>query len=315
MHLKKLRPLWLALLLTSLIPSGALQAAILPAGNLLPADTFFVFTIPDFNALRHAAGQSPKWLLWNDPALKPFHDKFMSKWNEQFFGPLEQDLGVSLDEYLTLPQGQLTLAVTRNGWDGQDLKQVPGLLFLLDTKDQSTVLATNLDLLRKKWTAAGKSIRTETVHGVPFSVVSLSSNDVPPTLAGLIPANQPVQELGANPEPAQPLEMVFAPYHQGGGSGRLTPHRRQHSQSGGQRHFHRRSSLSISQFAPILYLAQCPCPLCRDCSNSSGTAQSQRPYPVSTHFAHHGVKCLRPDELEIGQHQLSGTAGRLLDDN
>jgi hypothetical protein len=212
MHLKKLRPLWLALLLTSLIPSGALQAAILPAGNLLPADTFFVFTIPDFNALRHAAGQSPKWLLWNDPALKPFHDKFMSKWNEQFFGPLEQDLGVSLDEYLTLPQGQLTLAVTRNGWDGQDLKQVPGLLFLLDTKDQSTVLATNLDLLRKKWTAAGKSIRTETVHGVPFSVVSLSSNDVPPTLAGLIPANQPVQELGANPEPAQPLEMVFAQY-------------------------------------------------------------------------------------------------------
>ena len=56
-----------------------LRAAVPPAENLLPADTLFFLTIPDCTALRTAAHQSPQWLFWNDPAMKPFHDKFVAK--------------------------------------------------------------------------------------------------------------------------------------------------------------------------------------------------------------------------------------------
>jgi hypothetical protein len=206
------RRLWPALLLASLLPAAPLRAAIPPAENLLPADTLFVLTVPDCAALRAASVKSPKWLLWNDPAMKPFHDKFMAKWNEQFISPLEQDLGLSLGQFTGLPQGQCTFAVTLNGWNGQDDKQAPGLLFLMDTKDQSPVLKTNLDLLLKKWAAAGKTIRTETIHGLPFSVVPLSSNDVPPTLAGLLLSQPAVQGLGAMPPPGEAHEIVFAQY-------------------------------------------------------------------------------------------------------
>ena len=88
-----LRPVVLLALLTL---AASVRAAIPPAEKLLPADTFFVLTAPDFGALRYATSRSPKWLLWNDPAMKPFHDKFMAKWRDQFIGPLEQDLDVSL---------------------------------------------------------------------------------------------------------------------------------------------------------------------------------------------------------------------------
>jgi len=212
MNLKPLRWSGLTALFALLALAAPLRAAIPPAEDLLPADTFFVLTAPDCGALRYAASQSPKWLLWNDPAMKPFHDRFMAKWSEQFTGPLEQDLGVSLADYFDLLQGQLTFAVTRNGWDGQDDKQFPGVLLLLDTKDQSGLLKTNLDLLRKKWMDAGKPIRSESIHGLPFSVVPLSSNDIPPTLVGLLPGSQPVQELGRETKPPRKSEMVIGQY-------------------------------------------------------------------------------------------------------
>ena len=161
--------------------------------------------------MRDAARQSPQWLFWNDPAMKPFHDKFMAKWNEKFVAPLEHDLGVKLGDYTDLPQGQLTLAVTQNGWTGGD-DPAPGVLLLLDTKGKSDLLKTNLAALRKKWTDAGKPMRNETVRGISFSVVPLSSNDIPATLAGILPKRQPVQELGKENKPPPPGEIVIGQF-------------------------------------------------------------------------------------------------------
>ncbi len=70
-------PTLFATLLTLAAP---VYAAIPPVENLLPADTLFVLDAPDFAALRAASHQSPQWLFWNDPAMKPFHDKFVAKW-------------------------------------------------------------------------------------------------------------------------------------------------------------------------------------------------------------------------------------------
>ena len=59
-------------------------AAIPPVENLLPADALFVLAAPDCAALRAAGHQSPQWLFWSDPAMKPFRDKFTAKWDEEF---------------------------------------------------------------------------------------------------------------------------------------------------------------------------------------------------------------------------------------
>jgi hypothetical protein len=204
--------LLLAAFTASLTFTAALPAAIPPAEGLLPADTLFVLTAPDCKTLRTAMNQSPQWMLWSDPAMKPFHDKFMGKWNEAFIGPLERDLGIKISDFTDLPQGQFTVAITQNGWNATG-DQTPGLILLLDARDKSALLKTNLAALQKKWTDAGKSIRTETVRGIKFSVVPLSSNDVPPTISGLFPKRQPVSEIGKEPvKPAPAGEFVVGQF-------------------------------------------------------------------------------------------------------
>jgi len=140
--------------------------------------------------------------------MKPFRDKFMAQWDEQFVAPLERDLGVKLDDFTALLQGQFALALTQNGWDGNNDAN-PGVLLLLDAGSQSGLLATNLDHLRKKWQDAGKPLQTESMHGISFSVLTLSSNDVPGVFAKIFPASQPVQELGQPDAPPAPAGKLY----------------------------------------------------------------------------------------------------------
>jgi hypothetical protein len=86
------------------------------------------------------------------------------------------------------------------------------VILLLDAKGKSDLLKTNLAALRKKWADDGKPIHTETVRGIPFSVVPLSSNDVPVALANFFPKRQPVQELGAETKPVKPGELVIGQF-------------------------------------------------------------------------------------------------------
>jgi hypothetical protein len=187
------------------------QVAIPPAEKLLPADTLLLITVPDCAKLRDAAHQSPQWLLWHDPAMKPFRDKFTAKWNEKLVAPLERDLGVKLSDFTDLPQGQLTFAVTQNGWNGGG-EPAPGVLLLLDARGKSDLLKTNLATLRQKWTDAGKPIHTETIRGISFSVVPLTSNDIPTSLAKIFPKRPPIQELGQEPKPEKPGELVVGQF-------------------------------------------------------------------------------------------------------
>jgi hypothetical protein len=204
MTTKFLRLCTAALLLTS---TPLLRAAIAPAENLLPADTLAFFTVPDTAAFRAACKTSPQMLCWNDPAMKPFHDKFMAKFNEKFVTPVEKDLGVKVADFLDLPQGQFTVAVTVNGSNGHD-DVPPGLLLLVDTKGRSDSLKTNLAALTKKWTDAGRALRTEKIHGLAFTVVPLNSND----FSGIFPKRAPVQELGKETKPDRPGEIYFTQF-------------------------------------------------------------------------------------------------------
>jgi len=143
-------------------------------------------------------------MFWNDPAMQAFHDHIVNKFDDTFITPLEKDLGMKVSDFANLPHGQLTFAVTVNGSNGHD-DVPPGLLLLLDAKDQSDSLKTNLATLTKKWTDAGRTLRTESIHGLNFTVVTLSSNDL-----SFLPQRPPVSEIGKTPKPVQPVDIYFA---------------------------------------------------------------------------------------------------------
>jgi hypothetical protein len=167
-------------------------AVVPPPEKLLSDDTLLVITAPDFSKLRETFKGSSQSQLWNDPAMKAFRDHFMEKWNEEFVKPLERELNVRLDDYTSLPQGQVTFALTQlRAKDGE-----PGVLFLVDTKARSGQLKTNLTNLRKKWVDSGKTLRTEKIRDFEFSIVSLSSNDLPATIKEFFPQRTEVHELG-----------------------------------------------------------------------------------------------------------------------
>jgi hypothetical protein len=123
--------------------------------------------------------------------MKPFREKFVSKWQEELVQPLERELDVHFDDYGSLPQGQVTFALTLNTASGQAPLST---LLLLDTKDKSALLKSKLSELRQKWAAAGKPIRTERIRNFEFSVLPLSSNEVPKTLKRFFPPMSQLQE-------------------------------------------------------------------------------------------------------------------------
>ncbi len=175
--MKKLLPI-LAALFCQVFHSAA---AVLPAEKLLPDDTLVMFTIPDFAKARDIYKTSPQGQFWSDPSMQAFKDKFINKLKSEYISPLEHDLGVRFGDYTSLPQGQFTMAMIQDGWQGKG-DRLPGLLLLLDTKDKSAQLKTNLADLKKRWVDAGKTVKTEKIRGVEFSVVVLSSSDIPKSL-------------------------------------------------------------------------------------------------------------------------------------
>ena len=184
--------------LTTLAALGCalcVHAAVPPAEQILPDDTLVMFTIPDCAKTRAVSAHSPMWQLWNDSAMKPFKDKFLHKLNEELVQPLERELGVKFEDYAALAQGQFTLALTANGWRGEKGTE-PSSVLLLDVRDNEGDLKKTLEDFRKKWTEAGKTVRSEKVRGLDFLAVTLTTNDIPDALKRILPGPSGVRELG-----------------------------------------------------------------------------------------------------------------------
>jgi hypothetical protein len=174
-------------------------AAIPAPEQMLPDDTLILLTAPDYVKLHQIWQRSPRNRFWNDPVMKPLQDKFLSRWREEIVKPLEQDLGLHLDTFAGLPQGQLTFAVTRNAWQGSD-DQPLGFLLLLDTRDKTELLKTNLADLRKKWVSAVKTLKTEKICNLEFSIFPFTTNDVPKVLSKFLWRTPVFPQVSSGPD-------------------------------------------------------------------------------------------------------------------
>lgn len=198
-------------ILSSICFALTAAAVVPPVEKLLPDDTLFVITTPDFSRLREVYSTSPQAQFWNDPAMRPFKENFLSKLSDELIHPLERDLGVEFADYTNLLQGQVTLAVTQNDWPAKD-GQHPGLLFLMDAKDKSIQLTKNLADIRKKWVEAGKTLRTEKIRNIEFAAFPISEKDVPKTLRKLAGSQSDSSDAEESTTNAPKSELLIGQY-------------------------------------------------------------------------------------------------------
>ena len=77
----------IALLLIGFVCSSP-GAAVPPPEKLLPAETLFVLTVPDYKKSSGQWSQWPSSRLWRDPSMKPFREKFVNKLKSDVIEPL-----------------------------------------------------------------------------------------------------------------------------------------------------------------------------------------------------------------------------------
>lgn len=182
-------------------------APVPPPEKLLPADTVAVLTFPEYAKSSTTWAQWPASLLWADGSMRPFKDKFMKKLRSDVIEPLEKELGIKFSDYTGLAQGQMTFALLANGWDTATPKE-PGVLILVDTRDRSANLKTNLAALKTRWVDSGKQVRPEKIRNIEFTALILKSEDLKKSVGKVFPKSKAAD---ADLEPPKPGDAADKP--------------------------------------------------------------------------------------------------------
>jgi hypothetical protein len=108
----------MAVLGCSLILAAPARAAA-PIEKALPGSTFLLLKVNNAAAFRDSFNRSQIGQLWNDPAMKPLRDDFVSKL-EDTNKSLQNAVGLTVLDLVELPQGPVALALI-----GRDDPKIP----------------------------------------------------------------------------------------------------------------------------------------------------------------------------------------------
>lgn len=90
---------------------GSEKESSLPAATrLIPTDTMVYLHLDDAEQLRQDLGKSSIGQMINDPKLRPFADQFYATARD-LFDMISDEVGVNLDELLSIPNGQVAFAI------------------------------------------------------------------------------------------------------------------------------------------------------------------------------------------------------------
>jgi hypothetical protein len=182
--------------------------AVPPPEKLLPKDTMLVLTAPDWGKAARFWSNAPYAMLWQDPALKPFKDKFIDKFTTAVIKPLEQNLGIHFSDYAGLAQGQVTYALVPIISKVNPDKTM-SVILLMDTKDHAGQLKTNLAQVIKKWADAGKPMKAQKIRETDFTTLMVSPDDL--SWKKIFPAVAPVEPPAdaAGKPPVKNIEITL----------------------------------------------------------------------------------------------------------
>jgi len=146
------------------------RAAVPPPEQLLPSDTLFVVTVPDWTQFLQHWNQSSIGRLAQDPAMQKFVDRIKTKLQAEVVKPLEEKLGLRLSDFRSLLQGQITLAISQAGWEGGTNKE-PAALLLVDTRDQAQQARARLNDLQELLRNHEVAFHPGEIRGHEFTVI------------------------------------------------------------------------------------------------------------------------------------------------
>lgn len=161
-------------------------AAVPAAEQLIPADTFLLLSVPDWDRAAGELAASAYGRLWADPAMKPFREHFERSFTNKILGPLEKELGIKLADFNGLPHGQMTFALTKGRWDGKSAEN-PGWLLLMDAREKGDQLKAVLADLKKRWVESKKHVGAAKVRDVELTSLAIGKADLDKVLRAMWP--------------------------------------------------------------------------------------------------------------------------------
>lgn len=195
-------PAFVALAGSAVILAAALAGAGLPpAPDWLPADTVAWVTVPDTRKFQAEWQELAVARWWRDPVMGPLRQHFLKAWEERVLRPAEQQWAVSWGELAGWLQGQWTLGVVcKGGADGD--RRTNGVVMALEVGDRSERVRDELAKVRERWELMGRSVRSETVRGVPVVVLSVPDGGWLEALSGALRSRaEPEQRAGSERAP------------------------------------------------------------------------------------------------------------------
>lgn len=144
-----------------------------PAEKLLPKDTLLFFAVSDVPEFKEKWDKTSIGQLFHDPLLKPFLDEVAEK-KDEISKDIEKEIGVSLDDLLDLPQGELTFALIEKP------ERTLSAILMLEYGESKETIDT---LLKKMDEALEKSEAdhlTEDIHDVKVHVYKLKTEEENP---------------------------------------------------------------------------------------------------------------------------------------
>jgi hypothetical protein len=196
--------------LKTLIAGGwlatALFAVAAPAPSpekLLPDDTLAFLTVPEAAKLKAFFETSPTTAITREPALKAFRDNMWNTIRTNAVIPLEKALLVKAADYDGLLQGQVTFAVLMGEWTGGNDTE-PAFLIVVDARDKADQLKETLAKLKKSWTEAGRTLRSDKIRGVEFMTWATTEKEI----AALFPKSDKDEEKDEAGKPAKSEKKI-----------------------------------------------------------------------------------------------------------
>ncbi|MEZ6133063.1 MAG: hypothetical protein R3C59_30705 [Planctomycetaceae bacterium] len=147
--------------------------------QILPQDTYLYVSMPSVTAMVEFFKSSSMGQIWNDPAMDDFKQElsgaFDSKLEEARL-KFQENVGLSLDEVLAIPTGEVSLAVSANSSNAM------GLVFFLDYGDSEAQLQQLLDRLTQNLDKQPKlTMVNKTFDGTAITMFEIEYSGPAPT--------------------------------------------------------------------------------------------------------------------------------------
>ncbi len=143
----------------------------------LPKGTVAYFSIRNMAEFRSGFNQSMFGQMLHDPAMQPFLGELHSKVADGL-KHFESEAGFTVDELLSVPQGELSFAVTLGPNAGQF-----ALVTFVDFTGREESFRKVLDRVQRAWEEQGIKRVEEEIEGSPAFLIQVPANDSPVKLA------------------------------------------------------------------------------------------------------------------------------------